>query len=93
MPYFALFYEVVDDFAARRTPFRHPHLRLVKEAHLRGELLLAGALAEPADRALLVFHCSDRAVPESFAKADPYVMNGLVKKWEVRLWNNVIGTE
>jgi uncharacterized protein len=90
MSYFALFYELVDDFVARRTPLRQEHLRLVNEAHSRGELLLAGALAEPADRALLIFHCSNRTVPEAFAKADPYVANGLVKKWEVRPWNNVI---
>ena len=93
MPFFALFYELPEDFVARRAPLRQEHLRLVKEAHLRGELLLAGALAEPADRALLVFRCSNRAVPETFAEADPYVVNGLVKKWEVRPWNNVIGNE
>lgn len=91
MPYFVLFYEVSDDFVARRTPFRHEHLRLVDEAHARGELLLAGALSEPADRALLVFRCADRATPEAFARRDPYVLNGLVQRWEVRPWNNVIG--
>jgi uncharacterized protein YciI len=93
MPYFVLFYEVVDDFVARRTPFRQEHLRLAQEAHARGELLLAGALAEPADRALLVFQCADRIVPETFASLDPYVVNGLVKKWEVRPWNAVIGNK
>jgi uncharacterized protein YciI len=93
MPYFVLFYEVVDDFVARRTPFRQEHLRLAQEAHARGELLLAGALAEPADRALLVFQCADRIVPETFARLDPYVVNGLVKKWEVRPWNAVIGNK
>jgi hypothetical protein len=93
VPYFVLFYEVVDDFVARRTPFRQEHLRLAEEAHARGELLLAGALQEPADRALLVFQCADRAIPETFARLDPYVANGLVKKWEVRPWNNVIGNK
>ena len=93
MPYFVLFYEVVDDFVVRRTPFRQEHLRLVEEAHARGELLLAGALAEPADRALLLFQCADRVVPETFASLDPYVVNGLVKKWEVRRWNSVIGNK
>jgi uncharacterized protein YciI len=93
MPYFALFYEVVDDFVTLRTPFRQKHLQLVEEAHARSELVLAGALSEPADRALLVFQCADRAVPETFARLDPYVVNGLVRKWEVRLWNAVIGNK
>ena len=33
----------------------------------------------------------DRSVPENFAKHDPYVMNGLVKRWEVRAWSVVVG--
>jgi uncharacterized protein YciI len=80
MVYFALFYEVVDDFVARRLPYREEHLRLARAAHHRGELLLAGALTEPADRALLVFRGVARSVVEDFARADPYVTNGLVTR-------------
>jgi uncharacterized protein len=54
-------------------------------------VVLAGAFTEPADRALLVFKSADRSVPESFAQGDPYVVNGLVKRWEVRLWSVVVG--
>jgi uncharacterized protein len=91
MKYFALFYEVVDDFVSRRSAYREEHLRLVREAHGRGEILLAGALAEPADRALLVFRAADRSVVEAFARCDPYVTNGLVTRWEVRPWAVVVG--
>jgi len=90
---FVLFYKVVDDFVAQRVPFRQQHLQLVEEAHARGELLLAGALEEPADQALLVFRCADRVIPETFVSQDPYVVNGLVKKWEIRPWNNVVGNK
>lgn len=90
MPYFALLYDVVDDFVARRTPFRAEHLRLAGEAHKRGDVVLAGALAEPA-AALIVFHCADKSIAEDFARRDPYVVNGLVKKWTVRPWNVVVG--
>jgi len=93
MNYYALFYEVVDDFVARRAPFRREHLRLAAEARKRGEIVLAGALAEPADRALIVFHAADKSLAEAFARQDPYVVNGLVKKWEVRPWNVVVGNE
>lgn len=93
MPYFALFYEAVDDFIARRAAYRDEHLRLAREAHARGELLLAGALAEPADRALLVFQSSDRSAADAFARKDPYVVNGLVKRWEVRPWTVVVGNQ
>jgi len=91
--YYALFYEVVDDFVARRASFREQHLRLAQEANERGEIVLAGALAEPADRALLVFNVDDKSKVENFARTDPYVTNGLVKKWEIRPWNVVIGNE
>ena len=91
MPFFALQYELIDDFVARRTPFREQHLCQLRDLHSRGEVVLAGAFAEPADHALLVFRSADRSVPESFAKNDPYVVNGLVKRWEVRLWSVVIG--
>jgi uncharacterized protein YciI len=93
MNYFALFYAVVDDFASRRSPYREEHLRLAREAHRRGELLLAGAMADPADRALLVFRAPERSVVEAFARNDPYVLQGLVTRWEVRSWNVVIGNE
>jgi uncharacterized protein YciI len=89
--YFALAYDLVDDYIARRGTFRDEHLKLARESHARGEIVMAGALAEPPDKALLVFRVEDRSVPESFARHDPYVINGLVKRWEVRPWTVVIG--
>jgi uncharacterized protein len=91
MKYFTLFYEVVDDFVSRRAAYRDEHLRLAREAHRRGELLLAGAFTEPADRALLVFRAAERSAVEAFARSDPYVTSGLVTRWEVRTWAVVIG--
>lgn len=91
MGYFALVYEVVDDYLLGRAAFRDDHLRHARQAYDRGELLLAGAFADPADKALLVFRTDDPVIVESFARSDPYVVNGLVKRWEVRPWTVVIG--
>jgi uncharacterized protein YciI len=91
MAYFALIYELVDDYIARRGAFREQHLTLARGSHARGELAMGGAFADPADRALLVFRAEDRSVAEFFARNDPYVINGLVKRWEVRPWTVVIG--
>lgn len=91
MAYFALAYELVDDYLTRRAAFRDQHLKLARESNARGELLLGGAFADPADKALLVFRAEDRSVVESFARNDPYVTQGLVKRWEVRPWTVVIG--
>ena len=89
--YFALFYDTVDDYLERRASFRTEHLALARAACERGELVLGGAFADPADQALLVFEGTDRSVAERFAAADPYVTNGLVKDWRVREWTVVIG--
>ena len=93
MAYFALFYDVVEDFPGRRAPFREEHLRLAREAHQRGEVVLAGALTDPPDRALIIFRAEDKSVAESFARNDPYVLNGLVKHWVVSAWNVVVGNQ
>jgi len=87
-----LFYDVVDDYVERRTQFRQVHLELARQAHKRGELVLAGALAEPADGAVLVFRGDSADIAKAFANADPYVKNGLVKAWRVRKWTTVIGS-
>jgi uncharacterized protein YciI len=85
-----LIYDLVDDYLDRRAALRNDHLALARAAHERGELLLAGALADPYDRALLIFAGDGSAEAEAFAAADPYVRNGLVTSWTVRQWNEVL---
>jgi uncharacterized protein len=91
MPYFALIYDVVGDFVARRGEFREKHLTLAREAFHRGELVLAGAFSDPADSALLIFNCANKSTAEDFARNDPYVISGLVEEWTVRPWTVVVG--
>jgi uncharacterized protein YciI len=91
MAYFVLLYDVVDDYMERRGEFRAVHLELATAAYERGEMVMAGALADPPDRAILVFRGDDASVAEGFAENDPYVKNGLVTKWRVRPWTVVIG--
>ena len=90
--HYLLFYEVSEDYLARRADYRNEHLRRAWEAAERGELLLGGALANPADGAVLLFQGESPAAAESFAANDPYVANGLVKRWYVREWTTVVGT-
>lgn len=92
MPYYALQYEVVDDFTNKRMPFRPAHFKEVRDAHGRGEIVMAGALADPSE-ALIIFRGADRSTAERFAKNDPYVKQGLVKRWTVRQWTVVVGQD
>lgn len=64
--HYALFYDYVQDYSERRGAFRDEHL------------VLARAAANPADGGMPLFSGSSPAVAENFAKADPYVTNGLV---------------
>jgi uncharacterized protein YciI len=93
MGYYALFYHVMDGFVERRLPFREQHLAHARNAVARGELRLAGALADPADAALIVFRGNSPDAARAFAEQDPYVRNGLVQRWEVRPWNVVVGAD
>jgi len=86
-----LFYDVADDYLEKRAAFRALHLEHARRAHERGELVLAGALADPVDGAVLVFRGDSHETAATFARADPYVTQGLVKRWRVRSWTTVIG--
>lgn len=88
--YFVLIYEVVDDYATKRLPYRAQHLRLAAEFRRRGEFVMGGAIGDPPDRALLIFH-GDRSVAEGFAARDPYVQAGLVQRREVQPWAVIPG--
>ena len=91
MKHFLLFYEYAADVLERRPQFRGAHLEHAWAAANRGEILVAGALADPLDSAVLMFAGGDKSVAEDFARADPYVTGGLVERWHVREWTTVVG--
>ena len=84
-------YDLAPDYLERRGQFRDAHLKLAWEAQERGELVIAGALAEPADQAVLMFSCDTPETVQMFAARDPYVTHGLVRAFHVRQWNTVVG--
>ena len=89
--HYLLFYEVSGDYLQRRQQYRAEHLKLARQAVERGDLVLGGALANPVDGAVLLFKGDSPQVAEAFARADPYVTNGLVARWRVREWTTVVG--
>lgn len=91
--YYILFYKTVENYLEKRAPYREEHLTLLKNANEDGVLVMAGALAEPADSAVLIFKGDGPQVAEEFAQNDPYVKNGLISDWHVRPWTVVIGGE
>lgn len=91
--HYLLFYEVDQEYVSKREEFREAHLAKAWKASERGELVLGGALANPVDGAVLLFKGDSPEVAEQFARTDPYVINGLIKRWHVREWTTVVGRD
>ena len=91
MAHFILSYELAPDYLEHRGEFRAEHLALAWAAAERDGLMLGGALGDPVEAAMLLFTGDGREAAEAFAKADPYVTNGLVKSWRVLPWTTVVG--
>ena len=89
--HYLLSYEFVENMVERRAPYRDAHLALAHAAHEHGELIIAGAFAEPPLGAVLVFCGEDSAAAEAFVASDPYVANGLVTTWRIRPWQVGVG--
>ncbi len=91
--HYLLFYDVAADYVERRAAYRSEHLAYAWKSQERGELILGGALADPADGAVLLFRAESPAIVEAFAKDDPYVRNGVVRAWRARPWTTVVGAD
>jgi uncharacterized protein YciI len=94
MKHFLLFYDYVPDYLERRTAHRAAHFAHALPAVDRGELFLAGACTDDGPPiGVLVFKVADRTIVEDFARADPYVLNGVTGSWRVREWTTVAGRD
>lgn len=93
MAHFILFYEYVPDYLDRRGAYRDAHVAYICPWLERGEVVLGGAFANPADGAAILFRVEEAKRVEAFAASDPYVLNGLVTRWHVREWTTVVGRD
>ena len=91
--HYLLIYELASDYLARRAQFRAAHLAMAWQSAERGELVLAGAAGDPIEGAILLFSGDSAEVASAFARADPYVLNGIVNRWRVLPWHTVAGEQ
>jgi uncharacterized protein YciI len=86
---YVLFYESADDVRVKAPPHFPAHKAWYEEFHARGDLLLLGPFADPQrDGSMAVF--TTREAAEEFASGDPFVLNGVIRSWSVRDWNEVL---
>ncbi|MBZ9778918.1 YciI family protein [Psychroflexus sp. CAK8W] len=90
--HYILFYKAVENYIEKRAPYREEHLKLIESFYSQGDLLMAGALDDPATGGAFIFKGDSTEKAEEFANKDPYVKNGLITEWEVRPWTVVIGS-
>ena len=89
---YVLQYESAEGFRAKVPLHIDAHRAMWKEFHAAGTLLMVGPFTdEPAGGAMSVF--STREAAEAFAKADPFVTSGLVSRWTIREWKEVLVPE
>ena len=86
---YVLFYESGEDVAANAPPHFPAHKARLDEFHERGDLLMVGTFGDPQTQgSMSVFRTREAA--EEFARGDPFVLNGVVRDWEVRDWDEVL---
>jgi uncharacterized protein YciI len=67
------------------------HLARSNELHKKGSLLMAGAFLDNPDEPVSTMGIfPTREAAEEYAKGDPFVLNGLVTKWYIREWANIL---
>ena len=86
---YVLQYEAAPDFRSKVAQHLEAHRALWRTFHSDGRLLMVGPFTdEPAGGAMGVF--SSRAAAEEFVRSDPFVTHGIVARWTIREWNEVL---
>ncbi len=92
--YVAIFNTSFHSIEEVRTKFAEAmamHIGRSREFQKSGKLLMAGAFRNahggPIDTMGVLI---SREAAEEYAQGDPFVLNGMVTKWEIREWNNIL---
>ncbi len=88
-PKYVLFYESADDVMSKAPLHFEEHRARLLEFHGRGELLMVGTIADPQTQGSMAIFPT-REAAETFVAGDPFVLNGVVRAWEIREWNEVL---
>ncbi len=86
---YVVFYESAEDVASKAPPHFAAHVARYQTFVEDGRLLMIGTFADPQhDGSMAVFTSRDAA--EEFVAGDPFVLNGVVRSWTVKEWNEVL---
>jgi uncharacterized protein YciI len=89
MPKYVLLYDSADDVRSK-APMHFPaHVARWKEFQQNGTLLMIGTFGNPQDEGSMAIFTTRQAA-EAFARSDPFVLNGVVRRCSIREWNEAI---
>lgn len=89
MPKYVVFYESADDVQSKAPAHFPAHRARWQEFRDGGTLLMIGTFANPQEEGSMgIFTTRDAA--EEFVKGDPFVLNGVVRRWHIREWNEAL---
>jgi uncharacterized protein YciI len=86
---YVLLYESADNVAARAPAHFPAHRAHYQEFHAQGTLLMVGTFGNPQEQGSMAIFAT-REAAEEFARTDPFVLNGVVRNWQIREWNEVL---
>jgi uncharacterized protein len=86
---YVLFYESADDVLSKAPAHFPAHAARYEEFQNAGTLLMVGAFANPQEEGSMAIFTT-REAAEEFARGDPFVLNGVVRNWHVREWNEAL---
>lgn len=89
MPKYVLFYESADDVRTKAPPVFPAHVARWKEFQNRGTLLMIGTFTNAQEEGSMAIFTT-REAAEAFAKSDPFVLSGVVRRWSIREWNEAL---
>jgi uncharacterized protein len=86
---YVLLYESADDVMSRAPAHLPAHSERLQEFHGRGDLLMVGAFGDPQREGSMGIFTS-REAAEEFVAGDPFVINGVVRRYEIRDWDEIL---
>jgi uncharacterized protein len=86
---YVLFYVPVDDVASKAPAHFPAHSARLDEFHSRGTLLMVGTFGDPQEEGSMAIFTT-REAAEEFVRGDPFVLNGVIRDWHIREWDEVL---
>ncbi len=86
---YVVFYTPADN-VLETAPVHFPaHSARIGEFHQRGDILMVGTFGDPVTQGSMAIFPT-RTAAEKFVEGDPFVLNGVVKSYEIREWDEVL---